>query len=260
MKLASFNANGIRARLPALLAWLRKENPDVLCLQETKVQDSDFPSKPFREMGYHCAFRGEKGYNGVAVLTREMPEAVHFGFEDDSQSEATRLLSLDINGIHIVNTYVPQGQAPESDKFRYKLDWLGRLREYFLNLFSPELPIVWVGDFNIAPAPLDVYDPDTLMGSIGYHPQEHQALSKIKDWGFIDVFRRHQPDAKAFTFWDYRIPNAVQRGLGWRIDHIWSTPSLAERSLWAWIDREARLMERPSDHTFIAAEFDLTGS
>jgi len=255
VKLASFNANGIRARLPLILAWLEKEAPGVLCLQETKVRDSDFPVDPFKGIGYHCTYRGEKSYNGVAVLSKSEPQEVRFGFDDRGESEGTRLVSLKIEGIDIVNAYVPQGQSPDSDKFRYKLDWLKRLHEYFTFRFSSALPVVWTGDFNIAPEPMDVYDPEALAGSVGYHPEEHQALSVLKKWGFVDVFRKHHPDGKAFTFWDYRIPNAVKRGLGWRIDHIWATPNAAEKSLSAWIDRDARLQERPSDHTFIVAEF-----
>jgi len=255
VKLASFNANGIRARLPLILAWLEKEAPGVLCLQETKVRDSDFPVDPFKGIGYHCTYRGEKSYNGVAVLSKSEPQEVRFGFDDRGESEGTRLVSLKIEGLDIVNAYVPQGQSPDSDKFRYKLDWLKRLHEYFTFRFSSALPVVWTGDFNIAPEPMDVYDPEALAGSVGYHPEEHQALSVLKKWGFVDVFRKHHPDGKAFTFWDYRIPNAVKRGLGWRIDHIWATPNAAEKSLSAWIDRDARLQERPSDHTFIVAEF-----
>jgi len=257
LKLASFNANGIRARLPVILSWLEKEAPDVLCLQETKVQDPEFPVGPFEEKGYHCTYRGEKGYNGVAVFSRKMPEEVRFGFDDSGETEGTRLVSLKVEGVYIVNAYVPQGQAPDSEKFAYKLDWLKRLHDYFRNRFSAALPVIWVGDFNIAPEPTDVYDPEALTGSIGYHPQEHQALAMLKQWGFVDIFRKHHPEDRAYTFWDYRVPNAVKRGLGWRIDHIWATPSVAEKSLSAWIDKDVRLGERPSDHTFIVAEFDL---
>jgi len=117
------------------------------------------------------------------------------------------------------------------------------------------MPVIWTGDFNVALDPIDVYDPQELLGSVGYHPEEHKALRQVMEWGFIDVYRMHKPDDKAFTFWDYRIPNAVKRGLGWRIDHIWATRSLAERSKAAWIDQQPRLWQRPSDHTFIVAEF-----
>lgn len=255
MKLATFNANGIRARLPVIFAWLDKEDPDVLCLQETKAPDADFPAAPLEGKGYHCTYRGEKSYNGVAILSKSPPQEIRFGFDDGDAADGTRLVSLRMADIHIVNTYVPQGVAPDSEKFRYKLDWLKRLHEYFQARFSPDQPVIWTGDFNIAPEPMDVYDPEALSGSIGFHPEEHSALAAIKKWGFVDIYRKHRPDDRAFTFWDYRVPNAVKRGLGWRIDHIWATPCMAARSLTAWIDKDVRLGERPSDHTFVAAEF-----
>jgi len=255
LKVASFNANGIRARMEVILNFLENHAPDILCLQETKVQDHEFPHKPFEDAGYHCSFRGQKSYNGVAVLSRDRPEALRLGFGDDDEAEEPRLLALRVKEIDIVNSYVPQGQDPNSEKFQYKLRWLKRLLEYFETNFSPEKPLLWLGDFNVAPEPADVYDPEKLLGSIGYHPEEHKALSKIKQWGFVDVYRKNQPDVKTFTFWDYRIPNAVKRGLGWRIDHIWATACMAQKSEAAWIDVDTRLLQRPSDHTFIVAEF-----
>jgi exodeoxyribonuclease-3 len=257
LKVASYNANGVRARIPLILKWLEKESPDILCLQETKVQNSDFPFHTFEEKGYHCSYIGQKSYNGVAILTKSLPQEVSFGFGDSDETEEARLASLKTEGIYFVNTYVPQGQSPDSEKFQYKLKWLRRLHKYFKTNFRSNEPLIWTGDFNIAPEPLDVYDPEALLGSIGYHPDEHKVLSSLKEFGFVDVFRKHQPDEKIFTFWDYRIPNAVKRGLGWRIDHIWATPCVVEKSKSAWIDVAARLMERPSDHTFIAAEFDI---
>lgn len=256
VKVASYNANGVRARMPLILKWIEAESPDVLFLQETKVQDLDFPAAAFEEKGYHCSFIGQKSYNGVAILTKSLPQEVSFGFGDKAETGEARLVSVKTEGVRFVNTYVPQGQAPDSEKFQYKLEWLARLCEYFKAGFSPDAPLIWAGDFNIAPEALDVYDPEALLGSVGYHPEEHRALSRLKEFGFVDVYRKHKPDEKTFTFWDYRIPNAVKRGLGWRIDHIWATPCVAEKSESAWIDVEARLVERPSDHTFIVAEFD----
>jgi exodeoxyribonuclease-3 len=154
-----------------------------------------------------------------------------------------------------VNTYVPQGYAPDSEKFQYKLDWFKRLEHYFSKYFEPGVPLLWVGDFNVAPEPIDVFNPKKLSGSIGFHPDEHKALLAIKAWGFVDIFRRHESADNQFTFWDYRISNAVQRRLGWRVDHIWATQPLAEKSTRAWIDIAPRLSERPSDHTFVVAEF-----
>ncbi len=255
MKIATFNANGVRARLPIIAKWLQEESPDVLCLQETKVQDADFPRQPFKDLGYHCSFRGEKSYNGVAMLSKAPPEGISFGFSDERAGEETRLMAARITGIPIVNTYVPQGYAPESEKFQYKLRWLERLRRCFSQHFQSDMPLLWVGDFNVAPEPIDVYDPKRLLGSVGFHPAEHKALAAIKAWGFVDVFRKHQSEGKMYSFWDYRIPNAVQRGLGWRVDHIWATACVAEKSTRAWIDIDSRCLPKPSDHTFMVAEF-----
>ena len=256
MKVASFNANGIRARLPIILDWLERECPDLLGVQETKVQDKDFPSRVFEEAGYSCVFRGEKGYNGVAIISNRPLDHACFGFADGDSREETRLVRGMYKGISVVNTYVPQGLAPYSEKFRYKLDWFQRLRDYFSRSFDPKKPLLWMGDFNVAPEPIDVYDPKNLLGNIGFHPDEHTALAGVKSWGLVDVFRKHQPEGGMYTFWDYRVPNALKRGMGWRIDHIWATASLAQKSTRAWVDLSPRLLEKPSDHTFIVAEFD----
>jgi len=255
MKIATFNANGIRARLPILLEWIETQQPHVLCIQETKVQDPDFPEAAFSEMGYHCVYKGQKSYNGVAIVSASVPETVDIGLYKEDPQEEARLIMARICGISIVNTYVPQGQDPASDKFQYKLDWFAGLLNYFESKFTPKDPVVWTGDFNVAVDPMDVHDPENLLGSVCYHPKEHEAIKKIKNWGFDDVFRRHQPEPKQYTFWDYRIPNSVKRGLGWRIDHIWATRVLAEKSTAAWIDVDARRLPKPSDHTFLVAEF-----
>jgi len=255
MKIATFNANSVRARLPIILEWLSKESPDVLCLQETKVQDADFPQEPFQKLGYHCTIWGQKSYNGVAILSKSPPDKVSRGFGDRDAAEEPRLIAATIHGIPIVNTYVPQGYAPDSEKFQYKLEWFGRLQDYFSKHFEPHMPLLWVGDFNVAPEPIDVFDPKKLSGSIGFHPDEHKALSAIKAWGFVDIFRVHESAGSMYTFWDYRIRNALQKGLGWRVDHIWATQPLADKSSRAWIDVTPRLFERPSDHTFVVAEF-----
>ena len=144
-----------------------------------------------------------------------------------------------------------------SEKFEYKLNWYARLREYFETNFTPDRPIIWVGDFNVAPTPIDVYDPEKLAGSVCFHPDEHKALANVMGWGFIDIFRKHRPEEKSFSFWDYRIPNAVKRGLGWRIDHICATQPAADRSTDCWIDIAPRMKPKPSDHTYVVAEFDL---
>jgi len=257
MKVASFNSNGIRARLHIIEEWLKRHSPDVLCIQETKVQDQDFPTRPFAELAYHCTFRGQKSFNGVAIISKHAPTDVSFGFGDEDVKEEPRMMRAHIEGIPVVNTYVPQGTAPDSERFQYKLKWFQRLRDYFSKHFEPSEPLLWMGDFNVAPEPIDVYDPVKLLGSVCFHPEEHKALSEVKSWGFVDVFRVHHPTEKAFTFWDYRIPHAFRHSLGWRLDHIWATQCLADKSTRAWIDAAPRQLEKPSDHTFMVAEFEI---
>jgi exodeoxyribonuclease-3 len=258
MKVATFNVNSVRVRLPIILDWLKKNSPDALCLQETKVPDAKFPWKEIEAAGYHAAFRGQKGYNGVAIVCKDPPENVRIGFDED-ESEGPRLIRAEVKGITIVNTYIPQGYQPLSEQFRGKLDWFKRLLAYFRRNFKPSEPLVWVGDFNVAPEAIDVYDPEFLAGHVGFHPDEQAALRKIKEWGFVDVFRKHHPEPEQYTFYDYQIRNAVKNRLGWRIDHIWATRPMANKSKDAWIDLEPRLRDKPSDHTVLVAEFNGQG-
>jgi exodeoxyribonuclease-3 len=256
MKVASFNVNSIRARLKIVVDWLVKESPDVLCLQETKAPDTEFPQNAFKEISYHSVFRGQKRYNGVAILSKTPPKDVRIGF-DGYESEGTRLIAATINKMRIVNTYVPQGFHPLSDQFLEKLDWLQRLYDYFNQNLRPGKSLLWVGDFNIAPEPIDIYDPKLLLGHVGFHPDEHATLQKFKKWGFVDVFRLHETGPEQYTFYDYRVRNAVKKKMGWRIDHIWATQTAAEKSVKAWIDMRPRLSDRPSDHTIVIAEFKI---
>lgn len=255
MKIASFNVNSLRARLRILLDWMEKESPDILCLQETKVSDEDFPRKEFLKTGFNMVFRGEKTFNGVAILSKMPFEGSVYGFEDGS--EASRLITARANGLTVVNTYVPQGFHPLSERFREKLDWLQRLYYYFSENFKPDMPIIWAGDFNIAPEPEDVYDPILLKGHVGFHPDEHAILQRFREWGFVDLFRLHNRGGSQYTFWDYTTKNAVKKGLGWRIDHIWASSRIAKKSVRSWIDISPRLLQKPSDHTPIIAEVDL---
>jgi len=254
MKIATFNVNSLRARLPIVLEWLAKACPDALCVQETKVQDADFPAGAFEETGYHCAFKGQKSYNGVAIFSRHAIENVECGLPDEPRDEP-RLIRAEVAGVTIVNTYVPQGYLPESDKFQYKLQWFARLLKYFERNFSPQDALLWVGDLNIAPAAIDVYDPQTLLGHVCFHPQVHEALGRVMAWGFVDVFRKHCDKAGQYTFWDYRMRGTFTRNLGWRLDHIMATAPLAAQSTACTIDRAPRAAERPSDHTPVVAEF-----
>jgi exodeoxyribonuclease-3 len=258
LKVATFNANSIRVRLEQILEWMEREQADVLCVQETKVTDEDFPIEPIRRAGYHVVFRGQKSYAGVALISREEPREVAFGLEDDGEPDEPRLLRAVVRGIPVVNTYVPQGRSADSEHFRYKLAWFRRLRALFERHYTPDEPLLWVGDFNVAPEPIDVHNPTRLKGHVDFHPEAQAALERVRVWGFEDVFRRHYPgEAGHYTYWDYRARDPIERGVGWRVDHIWATRPLAERSSRCWIDVDARRAERPSDHTFLAAEFSL---
>jgi exodeoxyribonuclease-3 len=257
IRVASFNVNGIRARLPLLVDWLERERPHVVGLQETKVRDEDFPRAPLEELGYRLALRGQKAFNGVAVLSLLPMEVLQTGLQDEDPSDEARLILVEFCGIQLLNTYVPQGTDPTSERFYYKICWLRRLRSFMERTLDPHGLVLWIGDFNVAPGAEDVYDPQGLLGQIGFHPAEHRALEEVRRWGWVDVFRRHVRGGGHYTFWDYRIRHAVDRGLGWRVDHIWATEPLARRSLRAWIDVSLRRAPRPSDHTPVLAEFHV---
>lgn len=257
-RIASFNANSIRNRLQIILDWMRANEADVVCIQETKVRDEEFPLATITNEGYSVVYKGQKTFNGVAIISRYPLEQVVIGTGNPEWDEEARIIRANVNGVTIVNTYIPQGTAVDSPKFEYKLAWIQNMRDYFSASFTPDDPIVWVGDFNVAHEPIDVYDPDGLLGSVCYHPREHTALGQAKEWGFVDVFRKHHKDEpNQYTFWDYRVPNAYKRRIGWRLDNIWATVPLAEKSIDCWVDAEPRLLEKPSDHTFIVADFDI---
>ena len=256
--IATFNANGIRARMPIILKWLEKNPVDCLCIQETKVQDQDFPEAPFTEAGFNVIFRGQKAYNGVAVVSPHEIESAAFGFSDDypEEDDETRLARCTIKGMHIVNTYVPQGRAIDHPNYQKKLAWFSRLRRLFEENYSKDDPLLWCGDMNVAPEPIDVYHPEKKEDHVCYHIDARRAFKKVVEWGFVDLFRKFHPDEpKQYTFYDYRLPKAIERGLGWRIDHILATRPMAERAADCWIDLEPRLWKKPSDHTFLVASF-----
>ena len=257
-RLATFNAISIRMRLEIILNWLREHEPDALCIQETRVVDSDFPVDAFAEIGYKCAFVGQKSFNGVAIVSREEPEDVTVGLGSEGFDEEARLIRARICGVNVVNGYFPQGTSIDSPRFAHKLNWIASLADYLARDFAHSDPIALVGDFNVAPEPIDVYDPEAMAGCVCFHPDEHKALERIRKWGFADVFRKHHAgEPRLYSFFDYRVPYALRRKIGWRLDHIWATEPLASRSVDCWIDTEPRLMEKPSDHTFVVADFDL---
>ena len=259
IKIATYNVNSLRRRLPIVIEWLEKQQPDVLCLQETKVQDSEFPLMAFMHCGYDLCYRGMKSYNGVATLTRGKPDVVRAGFDDGGEPDEPRLLHVLFRGIAIINTYVPQGFEITSPKYAYKIEWYKRLRAYFERHLSPTRPVVWCGDMNVAPRAMDVHSPEKHLKHVCYHEAAREAYAAAVAWGFQDVFVRLHPERQQFTFWDYRKPSSLETNKGWRIDHILATAPLAERCIRVEVDVEPRRGKDASDHTFLWAEFE-TGS
>jgi exodeoxyribonuclease III len=255
MKIATFNVNSIRQRLPIVLDWIGEHKPDVMCLQETKVQDQDFPADAIRDAGYHATFRGMKGYNGVATLTRAVPDKVVFGLHEGPDNDDFRIVQTVVDGIPIINSYVPQGYSIESEKYTMKLVWFRRLRRYFESALDPGQPAVWVGDLNVAPEPIDVYHPEKRENDVDFHIDARNAYKEAVAWGFIDVFRKLHPDVVQYTYWDY-FRNAFARNFGWRIDHILATAPIAERCRRVEVDMAPRKLKGASDHTIVWAEFD----
>ena len=259
LKIATFNVNSIRSRLHIVIPWLKGHHPDILCMQETKVDNTQFPVMEFEAIGYHITYFGYKRYNGVATASLLKPEEVIHGFQDGSSEDKDRLLVTRFPFATVLNVYVPQGRERESEHFKYKIQWFKRLTNFIETNLSNNDPLIICGDMNVAPEKIDVYDPEGLLGHVCFTPEVWEAFASLKAWGFIDIFRKHHPnEPKQFTFYDYRLRGGIKRGLGWRIDHILATHPLAERSLRCEIDLDPRRMEKPSDHTFLFAEFEIT--
>ncbi len=243
------------ARLPVVVKWLGQARPDVLCLQELKCTDDKFPREDFAALGYRAETFGQPTYNGVAILSRAPITDVQRGFGDDEAGAHARLLAATIEGVRVVNVYVPNGQSVGTDKYVFKLDWLRRLRAFFDDDYWADDEVLLCGDFNVAPEDRDVYDPEVWRGRILFSEAEKQALEEVRRWGFVDAFRLREPGAGQFSWWDYR-QGGFRRNLGARIDHVWVSEPLAARCTGAWIDKEPRGWERPSDHTPVVVEFN----
>jgi exodeoxyribonuclease-3 len=254
--IATFNAASVRARLPIVTEWLAEHEPDLLAIQETKVENDKFPIEAFEDLGYNLVLNGQKSWNGVATLTKAPVLNPVSGFVDDLFPEDARVLACDYHGITFINTYVPNGNTVGSEKWDYKMRWLERFRKMLSERYSPQQPLVWLGDINIAPTSDDVFDAPKMLGKGGHHPDEFARLDAIRDWGLTDLYRLHHQGPGDYTFWDFVIPRSVERNLGWRIDHIYATTSVAGKCSRCWIDIDPRKLERPSDHTFVLAELD----
>ena len=256
MKIATWNVNSINIRMEVMLNWLAETQTDVVCLQETKTVDENFPAAAFKEAGYDAAFMGQKSYNGVAIISRYPIEDVQNNFIDDDDESPKRLIAATIDGIRIVNTYIPNGTEIWSDKFTFKLDWLQRLRRFFDETCDLSKDVLLCGDFNVAPDELDVWSVPVWQGKLHFSKPERAAMHHVKQWGFVDVFRKMNGDLQEFSWWNYR-EGAWQRNRGLRIDHIWTSAPLANKCTACWIDKAPRALEKPSDHAPVVAEFKI---
>lgn len=258
MVIATWNVNSIRARLPRLLSWLAAKKPEVLCIQETKVVDEEFPVAELQELGYQVAAFGQKTYNGVAIASLLPLQDVRRGLPGDESGEA-RLIAAGVGGFTVMSVYVPNGQEVGTDKYAFKLAWMEKLLAYLQASFSPQEPLVVCGDFNVAPEDRDVWDPELWRGKILFSDPEKQAFFKLLGWGLVDCLRLHHQEGGLYTWWDYR-QGAFHRGWGMRLDHILATKPMADRCTEVIIDREARKGEKPSDHAPVLATFDFPAS
>ena len=255
LKVATWNVNSLRVRLPHVLEWLTAFEPDILALQETKVPDPDFPVSELEDAGYRAVYAGQKTYNGVAILSRRPATDVEQdlpGMEDPSR----RILAATIQDLRVINVYVPNGQSVDSEKYIYKLDWLEKLRAYVTGQLRSHALVALVGDFNIAPEERDVHDPKEWEGKVLFSEKEREAFRRLLEIGLHDTFRIHTGEPGGFTWWDYRL-NAFRRNRGLRIDHILASGRLAASCTSCRVDVEPRKRERPSDHTPVVADFEV---
>jgi exodeoxyribonuclease-3 len=252
MKLATWNVNSLKVRLPQVLDWLKAHAPDALCLQETKTEDANFPKAEIEAAGYTALFSGQRTYNGVAILSRvpgTEPLAAIPGFDDPQK----RVLAATLGAVRVINLYVPNGESVDSDKYRYKLAWLEALTAWLKEELARHPKLAVLGDLNIAPEEQDVHDPKLWEGQVLFSEPERAAFRALLSLGLKDAFRLFPQPEKSFSWWDYRM-NAFKRNLGLRIDHILLSPALAEACTACAIDREPRKAERPSDHAPVVAD------
>jgi exodeoxyribonuclease-3 len=260
LKVATWNVNSIRTRQQIVIDWLQQHRVDILCLQETKVQDQEFPRSLFEDLGYHTYISGQKSYNGVAIFSLKPLTAVSCGFSSilgdlgTDFDQQKRVISGVLDGIRIVNLYVPNGSALGSDKYEYKLNWLKVLEVYLQTLQAEAREICVCGDFNIALEDKDIYTTKGRELHIMSSPVERAALNQVLELGFQDVFRKFTQDTGHYSWWDYRAAGFI-RNRGWRIDHHYLTSQLYQQATKCWIDIEPRKLEKPSDHAPVIVEF-----
>lgn len=252
MKIATWNVNSLNVRLPHVLDWIEANKPDALCLQETKQEDIKFPYNALKEVGYNAIHTGQKTYNGVAILSPHEMTDVHTAIPNFAD-EQKRLIAATINGVRIVCVYIPNGQAVDSDKYQYKLNWLEAFTPWLQTEIAKYPKLALLGDYNIAPEDVDCHDPAAWVGQVLVSPRERDAFKKLIGLGLEDGFRLFDKNEGQFSWWDYRMAG-FRRNLGMRIDHILITPALKEISTASYIDKTPRKLERPSDHTPVVLE------
>ena len=257
MRLVTWNVNSLNARLERVEQWLADCQPDVVCLQETKLADSAFPALALAGLGYEAAHHGEGRWNGVAILSRVGLDDIVAGFADGAEPDPeARLLTATCGGVRVMSAYVPNGRGLEHEHYQYKLAWLERLVAHLDATADPSAPVALCGDFNIAPTDLDVWDPAAVHGATHVSPPERAALTRLLDWGLADLFREQFPDVeRLYSWWDYRAGN-FHKGIGMRIDLVLGSASLARGVRGALIDRNARKGKQPSDHAPVVIDVD----
>lgn len=257
MKIATWNINGLTSRLTQVIDWSAANRPDILCLQETKTTNAKFPTQRLRAAGFeHVAFTGEKAYNGVAILSRLPLENIELSLPGDDSDHACRFVAATVGGVTLVNVYVPHGTKVGSDKFAFKLAWMARLRKYFDDRFATDEKVILCGDLNVAPHEMDVWNPRQQQDKTHFSKPEREALLNIKKWGFVDVFRQFNDEGGEYSWWSH-FHHDFEKNRGMRIDHIWTSPPLAELCKDCWIDREPRALEKPSDHAPVIVDISI---
>ena len=256
MRIASFNINGVKARLPRLLEWLEETRPTVACLQEIKSQDDGFPAAEFEKIGYRAIWHGQKGFNGVAILADGIePVEAGRGLPGDPEDEHSRYLEADVNGVRIACIYLPNGNPVPGPKFDYKLKWMERLRARMRELWALEIPVALVGDFNVIPEDKDVWSPSAMAADALMQPESRDAYARLLADGWTDAIDTLNPRGGVWTFWDYQA-GAWQRNNGIRIDHALLSPQAADRLRGVSIHRDVRSWDKPSDHVPLMVELD----
>ena len=248
MRIATYNVNGIKARLPRLIEWLGEQKPDIVCLQELKSSDDTLPIADIEAAGYHGVFHGQKGFNGVAILARgEKPVEVQKGLNGESEDEHSRYIEVDAFGIRVASIYLPNGNPQPGPKFDYKLRWFDRLTARAAELLALEIPVVLAGDYNVIPTDEDIANPKAMIDDALMQPESRAAFRRLSALGLTDALESRHPKGRLWTFWDYQA-GAWQRDAGFRIDHLMLSPEAADRLVDAGVDKEYRGREKASDH------------